>query len=322
MQDNAHSSFKDSFAGFTSADVGGDASGDKKELLPSLLLRCLLIALCLAVFSYSLYMLVSGYIETRDTNDKYDSIRADVNTSAVKRSSPLLEPASMFTLREMLDSGGNYKNYIGDVDSVEDRDRQSKYYYNFLSMRSRYPSTYAWIYVSHTRIDYPVMKGDDNDYYLNHDFQGNYTDSGSVFADFRLSDNYPENYNSVFYGHCMKNGTMFRTLKTFMESANRNTEAKTLTIEVYREEGIYIYKLLSAYRNNQAFFINVDFAGSEDYLAFLQKITSLNTFSVTNPYSADSRICTLVTCANVSSDRSERYVMHGVLTAFIPNTDI
>lgn len=69
----------------------------------------------------------------------------------------------------------------------------------------------------------------------------------------------------------MKNGTMFRTLKTFMESANRNTEAKTLTIEVYREEGIYIYKLLSAYRNNQAFFINVDFAGSEDYLAFLQR---------------------------------------------------
>ena len=205
-----------------------------------------------------------------------------------------------------------------DSDSVQDPQRRSSIYRNYMSKLSKYPDMYAWIYVNFTDIHYPVMKGPYTNYYLNHTIDGAESAYGSITADSNLSDSYSSNINNVIYGHCMKNGTMFRSLKTFMESANRNTKAKSMNIEIYTEEGLYIYKVLSGYRNDDDHYTQSVFSDSEEYKAFLDKIVSRNELSVSNSYDVNSRIVTLITCANVTSNDDERYILHGVLTSFIP----
>ena len=48
-----------------------------------------------------------------------------------------------------------------------------------------------------------------------------------------------------------------------MESANRNTLAKDMSIEVYTKEGLYIYKVLSGYRNDDNAYAETEFNSPE-----------------------------------------------------------
>ncbi|MBR6755088.1 MAG: class B sortase [Clostridia bacterium] len=314
--------FEQSIKSFSSSDITVSKRENKRKAILDIAVRCLLIAVCLSVFAYSVTMLVQNSLETDEVNELYESVRPENVISAVKPSTVLPEPSPMFTMKEMFDSGDEYLHYNGDIVSVEDQQRRSAYYRNYIKFKNKYSDAYAWLYVNHTKIDYPVMKGEYTDYYLYRNFTGASSSSGCVTAESNMSDDYDSNLNNVFYGHCMKNGTMFRTLKTFMESANRNTLVKTMNIEVYTEDGLYIYKVLSGYRNDQNFFSKTKFSSQESFVSYLDKITSLNRLAVKNKYNTDSKICTLITCANVSSNEEERYVLHGVLVEFIPASNL
>ncbi len=59
-------------------------------------------------------------------------------------------------------------------------------------------------------IDYPVVQGDDNDFYLKHNIYGEESVSGSIYADYReplTADSEPANL--ILYGHNMKSGEYF-----------------------------------------------------------------------------------------------------------------
>jgi len=314
--------FEASVADFSHKDISGDANAEKRDLIPSLIIRSVLIALCIAIFCYAAYMIGSNIASSNAANAFYEDLKESQLASAVKHSNSLLEPTSIYTFQEMLNSNGEYINYVNGVDSIDEMERRSNCYRNFINQVSKYPDTYAWIYVDYTKIDYPVMKGEYIDYYLYKNYKGEDSNEGSITAHSAMSDVYTENRNNVFYGHCMKNGLMFRTLKTFMESANRHTLAKTMNIEIYTEDGLYIYEILSGYRDDSQFFAQTHFSSNEEYLSFLDKVAEYNTLSVRPKYSAEDSICTLITCSNVSSNEDERYVVHGILKNFIPASQL
>lgn len=324
MTENKNGSrFEDSVNAFSHKNIKGNADDDRRALLPSLIIRSVMIALCIGLFGYAVFMIASSALETGEANDFYGSLRPEANASAVKPSASLLEPAPMLTLQDALDSDGQndiYSDMLGD--NAGDAQRRISYYRNYMSKTAKYPDMYAWIYVNFTEVDYPVMKGPYTNYYLSHTIDGAESSYGSITAESTLSDNYTANMNNVIYGHCMKNGTMFRSLKTFMESANRNTKARAMNIEIYTEEGLYIYKVLSGYRNDDNHYAQTVFNTTGEYKAFLDKIVSRNELSVTNSYDENSRIVTLITCANLTSNDDERYVLHGVLTSFIPKEQL
>ena len=318
MTDNNVNEFEKSVSAYSHTDIQGSADEDKRALLPSLIIRSVLIAICIGLFGYAVFMIASSAYETDEANEYYGDIRGD-GASAVNPSTHLYEPSAMLNFMDSLNADGMPSIYKDiDSDSVQDPQRRSSIYRNYMSKLSKYPDMYAWIYVNFTDIHYPVMKGPYTNYYLNHTIDGAESAYGSITADSNLSDSYSSNINNVIYGHCMKNGTMFRSLKTFMESANRNTKAKSMNIEIYTEEGLYIYKVLSGYRNDDDHYTQSVFSDSEEYKAFLDKIVSRNELSVSNSYDVNSRIVTLITCANVTSNDDERYILHGVLTSFIP----
>ena len=74
----------------------------------------------------------------------------------------------------------------------------------------------GWLTVEGTVIDYPVMKGIDDEYYLDHDFEGNESKYGCLFVKYWVDVNVPGT-NYVIYGHHMKDGSMFGQLKKYME---------------------------------------------------------------------------------------------------------
>ena len=72
----------------------------------------------------------------------------------------------------------------------------------------------AWIYIEDTAINYPVVQGSDNSFYLKHLIDGKWNSAGCIFLDFRVDSNISDRH-SIIYGHHMKDGTMFSGLTKY-----------------------------------------------------------------------------------------------------------
>lgn len=83
-------------------------------------------------------------------------------------------------------------------------------------MQTAYPDTVGWLYIPDTLVNYPIMQGSDNNFYLHHAYDGSWLSSGSVFLDFRCESRFMNNLN-VLYGHHMNNGSMFAGVCNFKD---------------------------------------------------------------------------------------------------------
>lgn len=291
----------------------------RKKTFRSLLFRSLIIALCFGLLGYSLYMILAKFLNNYYSESAYDEIRVDVDskTGAVAKVSDMLEPTRMLTVNEFLDAGGEYEDYIGEKETVTESDmiRCKRIYKNYINKSREYPNMYAWIYMTDTNINYPVMKCDDNYYYLNHNYNDEEFKAGSIFADKNTADNYYSNFNILIYGHNMKNGSMFRSLKIWCGNAGSRNLTNKSKIEIYTPEGVYVYDILSYYIDDQFSYAKTSFKDADDYLSYISQISKKSYVKTKRDFSPESRICTLITCTN-GYDGDSRYVVHGILSKF------
>ena len=73
----------------------------------------------------------------------------------------------------------------------------------------------AWIRIPGV-LDYPVVQGTDNSYYLHHTFRKEYNIAGSIFLDARNTADFSDGKN-IIYGHNMRDGSMFHVLRKFQD---------------------------------------------------------------------------------------------------------
>lgn len=88
----------------------------------------------------------------------------------------------------------------------------------FEELRAINPDVCAWITLDGTKIDYPVLQGEDNLTYINKDVYGNFALAGSIFLDSNCDRSFQEKY-SLLYGHHMAEHKMFGDLDLY-ESRN------------------------------------------------------------------------------------------------------
>lgn len=88
----------------------------------------------------------------------------------------------------------------------------------------------AWLTLDDTKVDYPVMQGEDNTEYLNKDPYGEYALAGSIFLDSRNDSKFQDDY-SLIYGHHMEQEMMFGALDRYLdETYFKEHQSGTLTV--------------------------------------------------------------------------------------------
>ena len=167
----------------------------------------------------------------------------------------------------------------------------------------------AWIASRGTPINYPVVScetEEDYDYYIKHLFDGRRNKLGTLFIDAR---NTPfEDNNTIIYGHNMLNGTMFSDLLRYRKQSYYDSHP---AMKLYTPRGDYDILLFSGYMTtdkSESYTLNLSGEAFEQYIA--DAIAASDFKSDVRP-GADSRIVTLSTCDNRTSDK--RYVVHGLL---------
>ena len=74
----------------------------------------------------------------------------------------------------------------------------------------------AWLYAPGTGINYVVAQAGDNDYYLHRLLNGTEAKAGTLFMDYQNHSDFSD-WNTMIYGHHMKNGTMFASLVKYQD---------------------------------------------------------------------------------------------------------
>ena len=166
----------------------------------------------------------------------------------------------------------------------------------------------AYIDVLDTTVQYPVVQGTDNEYYLTHTFAGKHRATGAIFMDAWNSNDFSD-FNTIIYGHNMKDGSMFHLLREYKKSSFLS-DHKYIEMTLLRSKRTY--KVFAAYSVEDDF----DFRGfgcqtEAERAAFLKRIAYRSEIKTNATASADDSILTLVTCT--SGDRSWYWIVHAVL---------
>lgn len=108
----------------------------------------------------------------------------------------------------------------------------------YKEMSELYPQLYGWLQIPDTQIDLPVMRSEgDREFYLHHDFTGAESAEGALFVD-QASSIYPQDDNTVIYGHNMKNGHIFGTLNMY-RNVDFFQKHNEIHFDTIYETGIY-----------------------------------------------------------------------------------
>lgn len=131
------------------------------------------------------------------------------------------------------------------------------------------PDFIGWLYYEDGNVDYPVTKEQENDIngYLHRTFEGNKSSAGCLFIPYDADERFTD-FNTFVYGHNMKNGSMFGSLKKLIRTPDENY--KDPYFYIYAKNGDRImYRVISTYitrKDSSYFAIPQSASGYEEYL--------------------------------------------------------
>ena len=273
----------------------------KKGGLGTVILDILLVVfLCSAIFSG--YKVVSQLVTDKQGEDVYDDIAsiAEVQETMVIK---VTRPAPSATrnvdgagIAAVMDTEPGESEPSGSEDSNEDNSNASDIvteahmedkgvdsgeddYYeeepeqivirqlDWAALRSENSDCVGWLECDDTVINYPIVQGKDNSYYLNHLFNGNH----------------------------LKNGKMFGTLMYYGDG--NKYDRKHPVFKLYTPDHIYLVELFANAYVDGAKGIPMTFSTKEEYAAWIDRMYRLSTFDSDVVMTTEDRMVTLYTCS-------------------------
>lgn len=179
---------------------------------------------------------------------------------------------------------------------------------DFATLQSINEDVVGWIYCEGTTINYPVLQGEDNEFYLDHMYDKTVNRAGSIFIEANNRKNFDDS-NTIIYGHHMKNGAMFATLNKWSEQEYYEKHPIFWLLTPKRN---YQIVLFSSYRTAVDSDTYTIYQGtSREFEDYLQAVSTNSDFSANVELDANRKFVVLSTCEYTFENA--RYVLHGML---------
>ena len=206
-------------------------------------------------------------------------------------------------------------NKVSEEADIEEEDTEEEIVeipIDFAGLQQKNKDIYAWIRIPGAKVDYPIVQHEEDDaYYLNHTVEGRKGLPGSIYTETLNRKNFSDR-NTVIYGHNMKNGTMFGSLKKFRDASFFE---KNRHIIIYMENRILKYEIFAACTwDNKHILASRNFDTPQNRTTYIEQIFAVRDMNSQIKkdieVTADDRIITLSTCMN---NKAKRFIVSGVL---------
>lgn len=321
----AYVSLDDELEQLTADDVDPEGKSRRSGFPLFSIIRYLMIVVCLCIFSYCAFLIAQNIIDKGRGNviysglaDEFFSIddgsaddgSARMDQVSADNSAPTVGGAT----DHFINIGGNKFTYTPDITSSDnpfDSD-PAKMVANLNKLKEFAKDLYGWVYIEGTRINYPLVQGADNTYYLSHAPEGVDLSQGSIFVDYRCNTELMRNFNTVLYGHNMKDGQMFHDVEKFYKNEDlfRNSRVIVCTFD-----GVYYFEPFAVFHTSYDTGYNeTGFPTYDAFLNFVQKMQKMSVYNKGLKFAYTDRLLTLSTCTN--GIKTDRYGLMCVLTEY------
>lgn len=183
------------------------------------------------------------------------------------------------------------------ADAEQERTAQRPVEYD--SLIAVNPDIRGWICIPGTGLSLPVLQGKDNEFYLTHDFYGEYDRHGSIFIDCK-TDAGIEQSNTVLYGHHMRDGSMFGLLENYAQE-DFYRQNPVFSFDLIGEERTYqilavVKCSLAAGENDFRYYDYKIISEEEMFWQYYNSIKALSLYDIPVTASYGDELVTLCTC--------------------------
>ena len=165
----------------------------------------------------------------------------------------------------------------------------------------------GWIEVEGTNINYPVLQGEDNSYYMNHNYKKEENTYGSIFLDKDYDWSIPSS-NLLLYGHNLQNGELFHDILNYKDKSyyeehpviRFTTEKEDSEFEIISAFYSRVYYKSETNVFRYYYFINAD--NEEEYNEFIENAKESSIYDTGKTAEYGDQLITLSTCSYHTED--------------------
>lgn len=171
------------------------------------------------------------------------------------------------------------------------------------------PDVIGWIYITATDISYPVLQGEDNDTYLHASWtdKAKTSTAGSIFMDSSNSPDFSD-FNTIIYGHRMRNETMFGKLKYYKSKDYWQAHPDVYIVTAEKILRYDIYAVYEVSVRGQTY--QLDFEGADSKQEYIDYTLDMAKYDTGIVPAENDLILTLITCT--ASDSMARWVVQAI----------
>ena len=190
--------------------MAGRGQRQKKKGGIGNIISTLVLLIAIGIFCFAAWKLVTIYLDYKTGVDEYTALEEYADNEKVTEG-----------LEDSMDANDTMGDEWGDAELTEhsgsSRFESMENPIDFDSLQEINPDVIGWLEMEAVdTINYPIVQGEDNDYYLHRTFQRTDNFAGSIFMDYMNKSNFGQR-NTIVYGHNMKNGSMFGSLKNYRD---------------------------------------------------------------------------------------------------------
>lgn len=272
--------------------------------------RRVLIILLAVVFAVSVAGLIWRTLEYRAAEETYAEAESLVNLPDLSELEPLTPaPTPSREQDEAPQESAPAEETPVYVDPYADALRNM----DFTALREVNDDVLGWIVIPGTVLSYPLLQGSDNDYYLNHTWRGTRSAVGAIFLEYQNSSDLSD-FNTIVYGHRMRNGSMFASLKYY---ESQSYWAQHPCVYITDDRGSYTYEIFAAYEvSTEGETYRLGFSSDTAKQAFLDYCVAQSVIDTGITPTIYDKILTLSTCTG--NGHATRWVVQARLRGEAP----
>lgn len=189
--------------------------------------------------------------------------------------------------------GGEQPALDGEQPRVQDREEVHSQM-DFAALWETCPDAVGWITIDGTVIDYPVVQGEDNSFYLKHLPDGRANAAGSIMMDVSCDGKFTDQVN-ILHGHHMRNKSMFGGLDSYKSEEYYRAHP---VLQLYTPGGDHEVAIFAAFTvSGSSFGYPTGFATEGEFEDFVRACRDQSAFRTEVEVQWGDRLLVLSTCA-------------------------